>query len=281
MTNNHYFNDLLQLLNQDGKNTVTHQELFKALYIISAHKSLRAIVTSLRRFFELADRDARVFSVKNVDLAKEFALLRRISELDTEIEHFLVPHYSKTKQVHPLYGCTGDSAICELMLVTSELPEHESDYEKLLLWFCYLALHYYQIDHKFDQYKQYLFFTSTKKRPTITAKAVYNASRDIKYLGEAGEIETLAALVSIGIEPAPAINEKLGTVMTFDHHNLPLKKFCDKYDLSQSKFNEYREWLFGLLPRAMRALVEVVWSEKIATGKAPPSSGARQRQAHS
>jgi hypothetical protein len=268
-TDNNRFNELLELINKSSRDEPTNaEELSDALHTISAHYDLRAIIPSLKRFFRLADRDPRVFNIKGENIEAKFKLLRKISVLETDNEHFTTPYTSNSDQIWPLYGCTGDSAICELMLVTAELPAHESDYEKFLLWFCYLALNYYQIEGDSGRYKKYLLDGKKCYRPAQKAALVYAASREAKYLGEATKVETLKNLVGIGIEPDELINITLGTVLSFDDHLLETKEFCDLYELNADDFKDYREWLRSCLPSDLHKLLKVLWSKKI-----PKTSG--------
>ena len=272
------FTELLALLNADKRSNVTEEDLVLALHVVSAHRGLRGICLALRYFFLFADERGDEFDFKSFRLTKRFKLLRRISRLTNAPEHYWSGYTSEKSRPLPVRPDTGDSFICELFLLEAELDEHETNFKALCLWMSYLCIHYHQLHLDLAFYSAYLTNTNDKVkdwRPTSTTKGniLYDASRRIKYLGNASEAERVKEILRYGLTFEKDANLKLcaGSIFVNDRHDPAL--FFEAFQSDEDELDHLREWHDGVLPNEIGRFLRAIWGEQVETPYRPPGRG--------
>src|SRR5690606_11443551 len=127
---NSYLKQLLEWVNQNEN--IEEQELIQALFLLRAHYSLAGIVVICQRIFTLIGDD------ELPEFRDELNTLKIISRLQDSNKY---PHFfSKTTDRNrhkptPLRPYTGDSGICDLLLIQAGLSQNNESFNTVIMWF--------------------------------------------------------------------------------------------------------------------------------------------------
>src|SRR5690606_8407615 len=126
---NKYLVQLLKCINQNDN--IVKEHLIQALFLLRAHYSLAGIVIICQRIFTLiGDKELPGFR-------DELNTLKIISRLqDSEkYSHFFSGTIDRNRHTPtPLRPYTGDSGICDLLLIQAGRIESNERFDNLIIW---------------------------------------------------------------------------------------------------------------------------------------------------
>lgn len=274
---------LRQMLNKGKGKPVTQGQLVDALRLISAHQSLEAIVTCTYRIFELERKFPNILNHQIDDLAPRLEILKRISELDFADEHFKTSHLPKDSPC-PLMPQTGDSPICDLLLLNRHDGTLQEEYEQVLAWFVWLAVSYHNEALKPERYEAYLLtkdgkpkLSSNKYSGRIAAAALH-----IRKLADSKKSEDLIKLVKLNLlcseengrslaRLAALVGGRGGIHGILNHYEREYKK--EEFELAKERLITVQESVHT----SMRFLWRLMWLPG-TSGRSSPSHVSRQKQ---
>jgi integrase len=262
---------------------VTQAELIDALRLISAHHNLEAIVTCTRRIFEFEQLYPNLLDHPIENLAPRLDILRRISQLVFAEEHFKQSHLPKDSPC-PLTPFTGDSPICDLMLLNRYDGTQQDEFEKVLAWFVWIALKYHNEALSSDRYESYIL--SAEGRPKLSSNKysgrIASAARHVRQLADSGRSDDLERLVQLDLSLtdesgkslaglAERVRGRNGIGQTLD----VIKKFEPEADIEELK--ERLVTVRDSVASPMRYLWRLIWVPG-TSGRSSPSHVSRQKQ---
>ena len=125
-----YFKKLLECINQNEN--IEEKELIQALFLLRAHYSLAGIVVICQRIFTLIGDD------ELPEFRDELNTLKIISRLQNSDQHshFFSETTDRNKhKLTPLRPYTGDSGICDLLLIQAGQKESNERFDTVIIWF--------------------------------------------------------------------------------------------------------------------------------------------------
>ena len=144
---NIYFKQLLEWMNQNTH--VEEQKLLRALFLLRAHYSLAGIVIICQRIFTLiGDNELPKFR----DELKTLEIISAL-EYSEEYSHFFSKTTDKNKHnPTPLRPFTGDSGICDLLLLKSGENHNNESFDTVIIWFLDQIFHFQDKVHALELY---------------------------------------------------------------------------------------------------------------------------------
>ena len=127
---NIYFKQLLEWMNQNTH--IEEQELLQALFCLRAHYNLAGIVIICQRIFTLIGDD------ELPEFRDELNTLKIISTLQysDQYSHFFSETIDRNRHTPtPLRPYTGDSGICDLLLIRAGLNRNNEHFDTVIIWF--------------------------------------------------------------------------------------------------------------------------------------------------
>lgn len=183
---NNPFKQLLECINQNEK--IEEQKLIKALFLLRAHYSLAGIVIICRRIFTL------ICENKLSEFRDELDTLKIISTLQysENYSHFFSETTDKNKHIPtPLRPFTGDSGICDLLLIQPGLTRNNKIFDSIIIWFLEQIFYFQKKVHTLKLYRNYLNSNEVEKLKYKKGSRVYNAFLAIRRLGDPGNEDIL------------------------------------------------------------------------------------------
>lgn len=195
---NIYFKQLLEWINQNTP--IEEQKLLRALFLLRAHYSLAGIVVICQRIFTLiGDNELPKFR-------DELKTLECISALEysEEYSHFFSKTTDKNKHnPTPLRPFTGDSGICDLLLLKSGENHNNESFDTVIIWFLDQIFHFQDRVHALELYSNYLKGDGSIKLKDQKGSRVYNAFLAIRLLGDAGNTQILEDVKASLLQNSP------------------------------------------------------------------------------
>ncbi len=127
---NIYFQQLKEWINQNTP--IEEQILLRALFLLRAHYSLAGIVVICQRIFTLIGDD------ELPEFRDELNTLKIISRLQDskKYAHFFSETIDRNRHTPtPLRPYTGDSGICDLLLIQAGKNHNNESFDKVIIWF--------------------------------------------------------------------------------------------------------------------------------------------------
>ena len=224
---NIYFKQLLEWINQNTP--IEEQKLLRALFLLRAHYSLAGIVVICQRIFTLiGDNELPKFR-------DELNTLEIISALEysEEYSHFFSKTTDKNKHnPTPLRPFTGDSGICDLLLLKSGENHNNESFDAVIIWFLNQIFHFQDKVHALELYSNYLNGNGITKLKDLKGSRVYNAFLAIRLLGDAGNTQILEDVKASLLQNSP---KQLIQLMSVHNNDEQLNKiyYALKLFLSQ------------------------------------------------
>lgn len=280
---NDRFNELHDMLNRQKLRKISRSELVDALRLISAHHNLEAIVTCTYRIFELQRAYPQMLDHEIEDLEPRLEILRRISQLDFAEEHFKQSHLPKDSPC-PLKPFTGDSPICELMLLNRYDGTLQNEFEKVLAWFVWIALKYHVDALRPERYESYILSQDGKPKLSKNKYSgrIASAALHVRQLADSERSRDLERLTQLGLKMADEGGEYLAGLaeqvrgQNGVEETLELiRKLDPEQDLE--KITERLLTVRDSVSTSMRYLWRLMWMPG-TSGRSSPSHVSRQKQ---
>ena len=194
---NKYLVKLLKCINQNEN--IEKEQLIQALFLLRAHYSLAGIVVICQRIFTLIGDD------ELSEFRDELNTLKIISRLqDSEkYSHFFSETTDRNNILTPLRPYTGDSGICDLLLIQAGISQNNESFNTVIRWFLDQIFHFQKKVHTLEKYSDYL---SGEKREKLKAKKgsrVYNAFLAIRLLGDPSHEDILERVKDLITQNGP------------------------------------------------------------------------------
>ena len=195
---NIYFQQLLEWINQNTP--IEEQKLLRALFLLRAHYSLAGIVVICQRIFTLiGDNELPKFR----DELKTLEIISAL-EYSEEYSHFFSKTTDKNKHnPTPLRPFTGDSGICDLLLLKSGENHNNESFDTVIIWFLEQIFHFQDRVHALELYSSYLKGDGSIKLKDQKGSRVYNAFLAIRLLGDAGNTQILEDVKASLLQNSP------------------------------------------------------------------------------
>lgn len=278
---NQRLNELRGMLNQQELKHVTQEQLVDALRLISAHHNLEAIVLCMRRLFELQRKFNDLLDHPIEDLSDRLKILMRISLLEFADEHFQRSHLPNESRT-PLYPCSWNSPICDLLLQNPHDETKQQEFEEVLSWFVWVSIRYHEKELRPERYEKYLL--SDNGLPMLSesnyTKRLTAAARHIRDLADPDKAEELTQLLSIGLRRSDEGGRELGNIARRlnglgPKAPIPKVRFGNQSDEEYELLNAKLEAVRKYVPSPMRYLWRVMWVPGTG-GRSSPSHVSRQ-----
>ncbi|MBB4836238.1 tyrosine-type recombinase/integrase [Acinetobacter schindleri] len=194
---NEYLVQLLECINQNEN--IEKEQLIQALFLLRAHYSLAGIVVICQRIFTLIGDD------ELSEFRDELNTLKIISRLQDseEYSHFFSETTDRNNILTPLRPYTGDSGICDLLLIQAGISQNNESFNTVIRWFLDQIFHFQKKVHTLEKYSDYL---SSDKREKLKAKKgsrVYNAFLAIRLLGDPSHEDILERVKDLITQNGP------------------------------------------------------------------------------
>lgn len=193
-----YFKKLLECINQNEN--IEEKELIQALFLLRAHYSLAGIVVICQRIFTLIGDD------ELPEFRDELNTLKIISRLqDSEkYAHFFSETIDRNRHTPtPLRPYTGDSGICDLLLIQAGRSRNNESFDTVIIWFLEQIFHFQKKVHTLGLYSSYLKGDGSIKLKAQKGSRVYNAFLAIRLLGDQGNEYILEQFKELLIQNSP------------------------------------------------------------------------------
>lgn len=193
-----YFKKLLECINQNEN--IEEKELIQALFLLRAHYSLAGIVVICQRIFTLIGDD------ELPEFRDELNTLKIISRLQDseEYAHFFSETIDRnTHTPTPLRPYTGDSGICDLLLIQAGRSRNNESFDTVIIWFLEQIFHFQKKVHTLGLYSSYLKGDGSIKLKAQKGSRVYNAFLAIRLLGDQGNEYILEQVKELLIQNLP------------------------------------------------------------------------------
>lgn len=195
---NIYFKQLLEWMNQNA--SIEEQVLIQALFLLRVHYSLAGIVVICQRIFTLIGDD------ELPEFRDELNTLKIISTLQysDQYSHFFSETTDKNKhKLTPLRPFTGDSGICDLLLIQAGLSRNNENFDAVIIWFLEQIFYFQKKVHTLELYSSYLTGDGSIKLKDQKGSRVYNAFLAIRLLGDAGNTQILEDVKASLLQNSP------------------------------------------------------------------------------
>lgn len=193
-----YFKKLLECINQNEN--IEEKELIQALFLLRAHYSLAGIVVICQRIFTLIGDD------ELPEFRDELNTLKIISRSQDseEYAHFFSETIDRnTHTPTPLRPYTGDSGICDLLLIQAGRSRNNGSFDTVIIWFLEQIFHFQKKVHTLGLYSSYLKGDGSIKLKAQKGSRVYNAFLAIRLLGDQGNEYILEQVKELLIQNSP------------------------------------------------------------------------------
>lgn len=195
---NIYFKQLLEWMNQNTH--IEEQKLLQALFCLRAHYNLAGIVIICQRIFTLiGDNELPKFR-------DELNTLKIISTLQysQEYSHFFSETIDRNKHIlTPLRPYTGDSGICDLLLIQAGLRQNNESFDTVIIWFLEQIFHFQKRVHALELYSHYFNGDGSTKLKDQKGSRVYNAFLAIRLLGDPSNEDILEQVKVLLLQNSP------------------------------------------------------------------------------
>lgn len=195
---NIYFKQLIEWIKQNEN--IEEQELLQTLFLLRAHYSLAGIIVICQRIFTLiGDHELPEFR-------DELNTLKIISTLQysDQYSHFFSETTDKNKhKLTPLRPYTGDSGICDLLLIQAGLSRNNESFDTVIIWFLEQIFHFQKNVHTLALYSNYLNGDGSIKLKDQKGSRVYNAFLAIRLLGDPSNEDILEQVKELLIQKSP------------------------------------------------------------------------------
>lgn len=194
---NEYLVQLLECINQNEN--IEEKELIQALFLLRAHYSLAGIVVICQRIFTLIGDD------ELPEFRDELNTLKIISRLqDSEkYAHFFSETIDRNNILTPLRPYTGDSGICDLLLIQAGISQNNESFNTVIRWFLDQIFHFQKKVHTLEKYSDYLSGDKREKLKAKKGSRVYNAFLAIRLLGDPSHEDILERVKDLITQNGP------------------------------------------------------------------------------
>lgn len=214
-------NPWFQKLHEAAQQAVglSERALLDALFLIRAPYHLKGIQECCRRLDALARKHpAMLEEPAVVDIAKHFATYRQIAALEGLDAHFsqnIAPSESSIRT--PLRPYTGDSGICDLLLldVEDDNPVQHQHFECVLVWFFWQVSHHQVLRHKHQDYANYLHQREEQKLRLNQGSSVriYSTFSALSKLADPSNQALAQRVAALFGEPSIASSKQLARLL--------------------------------------------------------------------
>ena len=197
-------------------------ELREALFRLRAHYNLAGIVLCCRRLVELVDRFSWLQVAPDIEGYPAFLqVVRAIGSLDDVAPHFLTAQISKNQNNEtPLRPLSGDSALCDLLLIDPGLTVSDAQREIYGWAQAWFAAQVFRFQVRVQSRAEYDAYLDQVERKTDMDRLVhgqgsrvYGAMRLLRMLGDPEHAELaqeVAGLLQGGLDQTPQLVDLLG-----------------------------------------------------------------------
>ncbi len=194
---NKYLVQLLKCINQNEN--IEKEQLIQALFLLRAHYSLAGIVVICQRIFTLIGDD------ELSEFRDELNTLKIISRLqDSEkYSHFFSETTDRNNILTPLRPYTGDSGICDLLLIQAGISQNNESFNTVIRWFLDQIFHFQKKVHTLGLYSSYLKGDGSIKLKGQKGSRVYNAFLAIRLLGDPSHEDILERVKDLITQNGP------------------------------------------------------------------------------
>lgn len=206
----------------ESRHGIGVRELREALFRLRAHYNLAGIVLCCRRLVELVDQFEWLQAAPDIEGYPAFLrVVRAIADLDDAEPHFLAAKTSRNrKNETPLRPFSGDSALCDLLLIEPAREASEGQYALFGWAQAWFAAQVFRFQVKVQPRAEYDAYLDQIERKTEMGRLVhslgsrvYGAMRLLRMLGdpEHGELaQEVAGLLKGGLDRTPQLVDLLG-----------------------------------------------------------------------
>ena len=206
----------------EARHAIGAEELRDALFRLRAHYNLAGIVVCCRRLVELVDRFAWLQVAPDIDGYPGFLrVVRAIGGLDDADPHFLTAKTSRNrKNETPLRPFSGDSALCDLLLIEPGRDASEAQRELFSWAQAWFAAQVFRFQVRVQPRSEYDAYLDQVERKTDMDRLVhgqgsrvYGAMRLLRMLGDPEQAELaqeVTGLLQGGLDRTPQLVELLG-----------------------------------------------------------------------
>jgi hypothetical protein len=194
---NEYLVQLLECINQNEN--IEKEQLIQALFLLRAHYSLAGIVVICQRIFTLIGDD------ELSEFRDELNTLKIISRLQDseEYSHFFSETTDRNNILTPLRPYTGDSGICDLLLIQAGISQNNESFNTVIRWFLDQIFHFQKKVHTLEKYSDYLSGDKREKLKAKKGSRVYNAFLAIRLLGDPSHEDILERVKDLITQNGP------------------------------------------------------------------------------
>lgn len=194
---NEYLVQLLECINQNEN--IEKEQLIQALFLLRAHYSLAGIVVICQRIFTLIGDD------ELSEFRDELNTLKIISRLQDseEYSHFFSETTDRNNILTPLRPYTGDSGICDLLLIQAGISQNNESFNTVIRWFLDQIFHFQKKVHTLEKYSDYLRGDKREKLKAKKGSRVYNAFLAIRLLGDPSHEDILERVKDLITQNGP------------------------------------------------------------------------------
>ncbi|MCK7609212.1 tyrosine-type recombinase/integrase [Acinetobacter portensis] len=195
---NRYLEQLLEWINQNEN--IEEQQLIQALFLLRAHYSLAGIVVICQRIFTLIADD------ELLEFRDELNTLKIISRLQdsSKYPHFFSETTDRNKhKLTPLRPYTGDSGICDLLLIQAGISRNNQSFDTVITWFLEQIFYFQKNVHTLEIYSNYLSGDGSIKLKAQKGSRVYNAFLAIRQLGDPSHEDILERVKDLVTQNEP------------------------------------------------------------------------------
>ncbi|MFB6331833.1 tyrosine-type recombinase/integrase [Acinetobacter variabilis] len=194
---NEYLVQLLECINQNEN--IEKEQLIQALFLLRAHYSLAGIVVICQRIFTLVGDD------ELPEFRDELNTLKIVSRLqDSEkYSHFFSETTDRNNILTPLRPYTGDSGICDLLLIQAGLSRNNENFDAVIIWFLEQIFYFQKKVHTLELYSSYLTGDGSIKLKDQKGSRVYNAFLAIRLLGDPSREDILERVKDLITQNGP------------------------------------------------------------------------------
>lgn len=204
------FERLLNELNASGP--VSTDALIDALSIVRAHRTLTGTIPAVRTFLDLSTRYPELLQApETLDWSAGLEVLERIAKIDTDdanLSGYILKHKVE-EDITPLRPLTGDSGICDLLLMRAKgTIEQQLQHQELTAWYIWQVQRLHAGYVTRVEYKKYLLDNKPKAEnadnrllKTAHGSRVYQAFLAVRKKSDSKDVEPerLSRLTKLGL----------------------------------------------------------------------------------
>lgn len=195
---NEYLVQLLECINQNEN--IEKEQLIQALFLLRAHYSLAGIVVICQRIFTLiGDDELSEFR----DELNTLKIISRLQDSEKKYSHFFSETTDRNNILTPLRPYTGDSGICDLLLIKAGISQNNESFNTVIRWFLDQIFHFQKKVHTLELYSSYLTGDGSIKLKDQKGSRVYNAFLAIRLLGDPSHEDILERVKDLITQNGP------------------------------------------------------------------------------